>query len=203
MIIEDCALHEPRPGGDNREPRPAAGARPRLLLVDDNENHCWALTRAFEKRGYAVKAVHSAATACALVEDWPAEYAIVDLRMPGPSGLTLIPRLKAALPGVRIVMLTGYASIATAVEAIKLGATQYLVKPVDAPTLEAAFRDKAGDTNIPSSDHLLSVERMEWEYIQRVLSDQHGNVSATARALNMHRKTLQRKLSKHPPGGSR
>jgi two-component system response regulator RegA len=201
MIIEDCGLHEPSNGG-NKSQRPAA-TRPGLLLVDDNENHCWALTRAFEKRGYAVKAVHSAAAACALLQDWQPEYAIVDLRMPGPSGLTLIPRLKAAFPGIRIVMLTGYASIATAVEAIKLGATQYLVKPVDAPTLEAAFHGNGGDTSVASSDHLLSVERMEWEYIQRVLSDQHGNVSATARALNMHRKTLQRKLSKHPPGASR
>jgi len=106
-------------------------------------------------------------------------------------------------PGMRIVMLTGYASIATAVEAIKLGATQYLVKPVDAPTVEAAFHHDGGDVTVASSDHMLSVERLEWEYIQRVLGEQHGNVSATARALNMHRKTLQRKLSKHPPAGSR
>jgi len=123
--------------------------------------------------------------------------------MPGPTGLTLIPRLKAASPAMRIVMLTGYASIATAVEAIKLGATQYLVKPVDAPTVEAAFHHDGGDVTVASSDHMLSVERLEWEYIQRVLGEQHGNVSATARALNMHRKTLQRKLSKHPPAGSR
>jgi two-component system response regulator RegA len=99
-------------------------------------------------------------------------------------------------------MLTGYASIATAVEAIKLGATQYLVKPVDAPMVEAAFHD-GGDAALVSSDHMLSVERMEWEYIQRVLAEYNGNVSATARALNMYRKTLQRKLSKHPPGGAR
>jgi two-component system response regulator RegA len=175
-----------------------ADGKPKLLLVDDNENHCWALERAFEKRGYAVKAANSAPAACHLLEDWYPDYAVLDLRMPGPTGLTLIPRLKAASPGVRIVMLTGYASIATAVEAIKLGATQYLVKPVDAHTVEAAFQHDAADTTVPSSDSLLSVDRLEWEYIQRVLAEQNGNVSATARALNMHRKTLQRKLNKHP-----
>jgi two-component system response regulator RegA len=95
-------------------------------------------------------------------------------------------------------MLTGYASIATAVEAIKLGATQYLVKPVDANAVESAFHHEGADTSIPSSDHLLSVGRLEWEYIQRVLAEHSGNVSATARALKMHRKTLQRKLGKHP-----
>jgi len=176
----------------------AANGRRGLLLVDDNENHCWALTRAFEKRGYTVKAAHSAPAACRLLEDWLPEYAVVDLRMPGPTGLTLIPKLRAAQPDVRIVVLTGYASIATAVEAIKLGATQYLVKPVDANAVEFAFHQSGGDSAPPSDDSLLSVERMEWEYIQRVLAEHGGNVSATARALKMHRKTLQRKLSKHP-----
>jgi two-component system response regulator RegA len=176
----------------------AANGKRGLLLVDDNENHCWALTRAFEKRGYTVKAANSAAAACALLDGWHPDYAVVDLRMPGPTGLTLIPRLKAACSKVRIVMLTGYSSIATAVEAIKLGAIQYLVKPVDANTVEAAFHHDEGDAALPTSDDLLSVERLEWEYIQRVLAEQGGNISATARALKMHRKTLQRKLNKHP-----
>jgi two-component system response regulator RegA len=99
---------------------------------------------------------------------------------------------------VRIVVLTGYASIATAVEAIKLGATQYLVKPVDANAVESAFHRNGGDASTPSREDLLSVERLEWEYIQRVLAEHGGNISATARALKMHRKTLQRKLGKHP-----
>jgi len=145
-----------------------------------------------------VKAAHSVAAACQLLDEWQPEYAVVDLRMPGPTGLTLIPRLKAACSKVRIVMLTGYASIATAVEAIKLGAIQYLVKPVDARSVEAAFHDVEGDATLPTSDDLFSVGRLEWEYIHRVLTEQGGNISATARALNMHRKTLQRKLSKHP-----
>ena len=175
-----------------------AAGKPGLLLVDDNENHCWALGRAFEKRGYTVKAAHSAPAACHLLEEWLPDYALVDLRMPGPTGLTLIPKLRAAQPDVRIVVLTGYASIATAVEAIKLGATQYLVKPVDANAVEFAFHHSGGTTSPPSDDSLLSVERMEWEYIQRVLAEHGGNISATARALKMHRKTLQRKLGKHP-----
>ena len=175
-----------------------ATGRPGLLLVDDNENHCWALSRAFEKRGYTVKAAHSAPAASRLLEEWLPDYAVVDLRMPGPTGLTLIPKLKAAQPDVLIVVLTGYASIATAVEAIKLGATQYLVKPVDANAVEFAFHHSGVNTSPPGDDSLLSVERMEWEYIQRVLAEHGGNVSATARALKMHRKTLQRKLGKHP-----
>ena len=183
MSTADCGSHDGKPG---------------LLLVDDNENHCWALARAFDKRGYAVRSAGSVLEACALLEDWHPAYAVVDLRMPGPTGLTLIPRLKSTSAEMRIVMLTGYASIATAVEAIKLGATHYLVKPVDAHTVEAAFRRDGGDPGVPSSEELLSVDRLEWEHIQRVLAEQNGNISATARALHMHRKTLQRKLSKRP-----
>jgi two-component system response regulator RegA len=145
-----------------------------------------------------VRAAHSAPDATRLLEDWYPDYAVVDLRLPGPTGLTLIPKLRAASPHVRIVVLTGYASIATAVEAIKLGATQYLVKPVDANAVESAFHRNGGDASTPSREDLLSVERLEWEYIQRVLAEHGGNISATARALKMHRKTLQRKLGKHP-----
>jgi two-component system response regulator RegA len=199
MTTDSWGLRNRSNGSDYGAENPAAAsARPGLLLVDDSESHCWALSRAFEKRGYTVRAVHSAAAACQLLDEWRPEYAVVDLRMPGPTGLTLIPRLKAACSKVRIVMLTGYASIATAVEAIKLGATQYLVKPVDAGTVEAAFHHDEGDETLPTCDGLLSVERLEWEYIQRVLAEQGGNISGTARALKMHRKTLQRKLNKHP-----
>jgi two-component system, response regulator RegA len=199
MTTEDWGLHNRSNGSSyGAEDFARGSARPRLLLVDDNENHCWALTRAFERRGYTVKAAHSVAGACHLLDEWQPEYAVVDLRMPGPTGLTLIPRLRAACPEVRVVMLTGYASIATAVEAIKLGATQYLIKPVDANAVEAAFHNDEADATLPTSDDLVSVGRLEWEYIQRVLTELGGNISATARALNMHRKTLQRKLSKHP-----
>jgi two-component system response regulator RegA len=118
--------------------------------------------------------------------------------MPGDSGLVLIKALKALDEQTRIVMLTGYSSIATAVEAIKLGATHYLAKPADADDIIAAFARGDGDAEIPVSDNPMTVERLEWEHIQKVLAEHEGNVSATARALRMHRRTLQRKLAKRP-----
>jgi two-component system, response regulator RegA len=170
----------------------------RLLIVEDDENHCRALTRAFEKRGYAVNSANCVPQALSIAESWHPNYAVVDLRMPGPSGLTLIPRLRTAAAGVRIVVITGYASIATAVEAIKLGAIHYLAKPVDADSVEAAFHRDRGDESIPAREEPLSVDRLAWEHIQGVLADHRGDVSATARALGMHRRTLQRKLVKFP-----
>jgi len=171
---------------------------PNLLLVDDNEQHCWAMQRAFEKRGYAVQVANSVEQACELLERWSPDYAVIDLKMPGASGLALIPRLKAANAQARVVMLTGYASIATAVEAIKLGATYYLIKPVNADEVELAFQHAGGDETVAASERPLSVDRLEWEHIQHVLTEHQGNVSATARALGMHRRTLQRKLTKRP-----
>jgi len=137
-------------------------------------------------------------TASALAIANPPEYAVIDLKMPGPSGLVLVQRLKELDAETRIVMLTGYASIATAVEAIKLGATHYLAKPADADDIVAALMRSEGDPSLPVSDNPLSVDRLEWEHIQKVLNEHEGNISATARALKMHRRTLQRKLAKHP-----
>lgn len=178
--------------------RSAQDDKSRLLVVDDDENHCWALQRAFEKRGYAVRAAHSAFQAESLLADWDARYAVVDLRMPGACGMTLIGKIRRAQPDARIVVLTGYASIATAIEAIKLGAVYYLTKPVDMDTLEAAFKRVCADESVEPSGSPLSVARLEWEHIQGVLSEHQGNISATARALGMHRRTLQRKLGKFP-----
>jgi two-component system response regulator RegA len=118
--------------------------------------------------------------------------------MPDQSGLTLVSKLKALHEQTKILVLTGYASIATAVEAIKLGAVYYLSKPADADDIVAAFHHDMGNESAPVNEKLLSVNRLEWEYINRVLSENHGNVSVTARALGMHRRTLQRKLSKRP-----
>jgi two-component system response regulator RegA len=169
-----------------------------LLVVDDDESFCSTMQRAFEQRGYVVRAAQSVTQASEMLKDWPPAFAVVDLRMQHATGLTLIPRIKAANPDVRLVVLTGYASIATAIEAIKLGATHYLAKPADATAIEIAFGLTNGDTLVAPAEKYSSVDRLEWEYIQRVLAENCGNISATARALNMHRRTLQRKLNKFP-----
>jgi len=171
---------------------------PPLLLVDDDVPLCDAMRRALTRRGFDVASAHSVAEAWEHAQARIPEYAVIDLKMPGDSGLTLVPKLKSLSQSVRIVVLTGYASVVTAVEAIKLGATHYLAKPVDADQVVAAFGRAAGDAQLPVGEQPLSVERLEWEHIQRVLSENRGNISATARSLNMHRRTLQRKLSKRP-----
>ena len=168
-----------------------------LLLVDDDSIFCQVLSRALSKRGYSVTIAHSVEQALPLATANPPEYAVVDLKMAGASGLVLVQALHALDPATRIVVLTGYASIATAVEAIKLGATQYLSKPANADEIAAAFGHSASTAqalNVQPS----TVNRLEWEHIQRVLQENQGNISATARALNMHRRTLQRKLCKFP-----
>ncbi|MDD5385481.1 MAG: response regulator transcription factor [Gallionella sp.] len=166
-----------------------------LLLVDDDTTFCRVLCRALEKRGFAVTVAHSVEQALPLALADPPEFAVVDLRMSGTSGLTLIQALSELDPATRIVVLTGYASIATAVEAVKLGATQYLSKPANADEIVAAFGHLAS-TEAPLNAQIPTIKQLEWDHIQRVLLEQQGNVSATARALNMHRRTLQRKLIK-------
>jgi len=127
-------------------------------------------------------------------------HAIVDLKLPGDSGLKVVSQLAARTPAPAIVVLTGYASIATAVAAVRLGARHYLAKPADADEILAALlRDRPDDAALEVSPEPLSVARLEWEHIQKVLNEHDGNISATARALKMHRRTLQRKLDKRPP----
>lgn len=175
--------------------------RPALLLVDDDATFCEVLRRALEKRGFEVTVAHSSEAATPLAQASPPEYAVIDLKMGGASGLTLVKLLHELDAATRIVMLTGYASIATAVEAIKLGATQYLQKPANADEIVAAF-GHTPSADIALNEQPTTVDRLEWEHIQRVLHENQGNISATARALNMHRRTLQRKLSKPPAGTS-
>lgn len=171
---------------------------PSLLIVDDDKVFCDVLAKAMTKRGFSVDQAHTIEDALKLAETSAPEYAIVDLKLSSESGLVLVEKLKSLDPGTRIVMLTGYASIATAVEAIKLGATHYLAKPVDADEIMASFERTTGDSDIPISVHPLSVGRLEWEYIHRILTENDNNISVTARILNMHRRTLQRKLAKKP-----
>lgn len=169
-----------------------------LLFVDDDAALCDVMRRALAGRGFDVSVAHTCEAALAAIEEDPPEFAVVDLKLPDQSGLKLVPKLKATDPHTRIVVLTGHGSIPTAIEAIKLGATYYLVKPVDADTVVSAFARENGDDSLPVEGKPMTVERVEWEHIQRVLHENAGNVSATARALSMHRRTLQRKLHKRP-----
>lgn len=171
---------------------------PLLLVVDDDTTFCHVLAVAMRRRGYEVRVAHDVAGARRLSARDVPDYAVVDLKMPGDSGLKLVPDLRRLNPAMRIVVLTGYASIASAVEAIKLGATHYLTKPADADDIVAAFNREAGEVDAPAADQPPSVQRLEWEHIQKVLAECDGNISETARRLRMHRRTLQRKLAKRP-----
>jgi two-component system response regulator RegA len=171
----------------------------RILVIDDDETFNGVLTRALARRGLDAVGATDGTTALAMAHRQPPDRVVLDLSLAGHSGLALIDPLLAINPDCRIVVLTGYASIATAVDAIKLGAVQYLAKPVEVDAIVAAFDAGA----LPNADELpavepLSVDRLEWEHIQRVLHEHEGNISATARALKMHRRTLQRKLAKRP-----
>lgn len=173
-------------------------SRPSLLLVDDDVSFCRVMADALTARGMAVRVAHNVPDAMITATEDPPEYAVVDLKMPGPSGLELVKQLRDIDEHTRIVVFTGFASIATAVEAIKLGATHYLAKPADADAVMAALHRDAGDPMTPVEPQPLSVARLEWEHIQRILNECQGNVSETARRLRMHRRTLQRKLAKRP-----
>jgi two-component system response regulator RegA len=184
---------------DARDTYPGHPEQRPLLIVDDDLTFCRVLARAMEGRGYAVTVAHDVNQAIWNAEQSLPRFAVVDLRMPGPSGLTLVRRLKELDADMRVVVLTGYASIATAIEAIKIGATHYLAKPVTAEEIIAAFERTMPDAEVKVVGDPLPVNRVEWEYIQRVLLEHQGNISDTAKALGMHRRTLQRKLAKRPP----
>ena len=172
--------------------------RPSLLLVDDDEVFCDVLAPALRKRGYEVSVANTLADGLALADELTPEYAVLDLRIGNDSGLELAEHLGEVDCNTRVVMLTGFASIATAVEAIKLGAIHYLTKPADADQIVAALHKDEGDSTVMPAERPLSVKRLEWEHLQKVLLEHDGNISAAARALRMHRRTLQRKLAKHP-----
>jgi len=163
-----------------------------ILMVEDDDTFRTVLARAFSRRGYHVCEAVSAEQAVPIAAAELPQYAIVDLK------LRAVSALKARWPEIRILVLTGYASVATAVESIKLGAVHYLAKPANADQiLEALHRDE-GDSAVRVKGDPPSLARLEWEHIQRVLAEHDGNISATARSLRMYRRTLQRKLSKRP-----
>ena len=174
----------------------------KILVVEDDDVFARVMNRALSQRGFDVAIAHDAQAASALIVEHNFIYAILDLNLGGHTSLGLIPKLKQSNPEIKILILTGYASIATAVEAIKLGADNYLAKQADADEILASLtaepqRKETEDTS-PANMEPMSVRRLEWEHIQKVLMENHGNISETARQLKMHRRTLQRKLQKRP-----
>lgn len=169
-----------------------------VIIIDDDIAFGDALSNALKKRNYDVAVVHSLDDLEMVRDLDTTTYGIVDLRIGEDSGLNAIKQLLAANPKMKIVMLTAYASIATTVEAMKLGAVNYLTKPASVQEIIDKLNQTGADTDISIQESPLSVKRLEWEHLQKVLLEHDGNISAAARALNMHRRTLQRKLQKRP-----
>lgn len=169
---------------------------PSLLIVEDDPTFARTLRRSFERRGYRVSSAAEPEEAAALSAVQTFDFAVVDLKLGGSSGLGVVAALHARAPATRIVVLTGYASIATAVEAIKLGASHYLAKPSNTDDIEAAFASVEGDASVPLEGRKSSIKTLEWEYIHRTLVECDFNISETARRLGLHRRTLARKLEK-------
>ena len=177
---------------DDAQPPP-----PQLLIVEDDEAFARTLARSFERRGYRVLQAASLADVEALLLQHTPGYAVVDLKLKGEaSGLACVQTLHAADEGMLIVVLTGFASIATAVEAVKLGACHYLAKPSNTDDIEAAFGLKAGNAEVELTNRSSSIKTLEWERIHEVLAETDFNLSEAARRLGMHRRTLTRKLEK-------
>ncbi len=169
-----------------------------ILIVDDDDVFRRTLGRALQRRGYRTVEAADSAEALAQARGEQPDHAVLDLRLERESGLQLIEPLLQCRPGLRIVVLTGYASLATAVRAVKLGAVDYLAKPVDAGAILRALHGDEAATDEPVSFEPTPLKQLEWEHLQRVLEENGGNISATARQLGMHRRTLQRKLQKKP-----
>ncbi len=177
---------------------PELGEDKSLLLVDDDEPFLKRLARAMEKRGFEVETASSVAAGLAIATARPTAHAVVDLRLGDGNGLDVVELLREKRPEARIVVLTGYGAIATAVAAVKIGATDYLSKPADANDITAALLANP-DELPPPPENPMSADRVRWEHIQRVYELCDRNVSETARRLNMHRRTLQRILAKRSP----
>lgn len=180
---------------------PGDGHRPSLLLVDDDATLRERLARAFRERGWDVTTAGHHEEALAAAKRESPEYAVVDLRMPGRSGLEVVKDLLTVDASTRAIVLTGYGSIATTVDAIRLGAVNYLPKPADVDDILAAFARASGEPSLaaPETFEAPSLARAEWEHIHRVLADCGGNISEASRKLGIHRRSLQRKLQKYPP----
>ena len=170
--------------------------KPLLLIIEDDAVFARTLQRSFERRDYAVIVAVGPAELDSLLEGRSPDFAVVDLKLAHSSGLACVETLHARDPATVIIVLTGYASIATAVQAIKLGATSYLAKPANSDDIERAFGMRAGNANVPIGSRPSSIKTIEWERINEVLAETEFNISETARRLGMHRRTLARKLEK-------
>lgn len=170
----------------------------KILIIDDEEHFAKVLGRSLDLYGHTALYATNGHEAIAQLRAHSFDWISLDLRLGQDSGLALLPKLRAINSDTRIVVLTGFASIPTAVEAIKLGAFNYLHKPATVKELLSAFEENSAQVEVDINEIPMSVERLEWEHIHRVLHDNNGNISSTARALGMYRRTLQRKLQKHP-----
>lgn len=167
-----------------------------ILIVDDDKAFTEVLSASLSKRGHEIRIAHNVADAINIAEEFNPEWVLADLKMPGASGLELIPKILEIDSKTKIVVLTGYAGITTAIEAIKLGAIHYLSKPVSTDEIIAAFYKDEGNPNIPVESGALPLEKAEREHILNTLKKNNNNISVTARELGLHRRTLQRKLEK-------
>jgi two-component system response regulator RegA len=171
-----------------------------VLVIDDDEVFCQLVQRGLSKHNYQVSTAHNEQDALAAARNQNHDFILLDLRLGNDSGLQLIEPLLSGYQDSKIIVMTGYASLATAVKAIKLGAVNYIAKPIDIPALVNVLENPDSDESNTqlTAETPTSLKRLEWEHIQRVLQENDGNISATARQLNMHRRTLQRKLQKKP-----
>lgn len=170
-----------------------------VLIVDDDKNFCAALAAALRRRGFASAVAHDYSEALAEAEAWAPDKAVVDLRMPGKGGLDLVQALRGKFPEIQVVVLTGFGSIATAVEAIKLGAQHYLTKPASVDEILTAFERTTPNPDVTAPGEPMALEDREREHIDHALNEAGGNVSEAARRLGIHRRTLQRKLARWRP----
>jgi len=170
----------------------------KLLIIEDDINLASTLARRLTKQGFTCDVAHNQSDALLRARQLVPDSILLDMKLGDDNGLMLIKPLRNLLENTHIVLLTGFASIATAVEAMRLGANDYLTKPIDMATLLKALNNEKSELQTSIDDAVMSPERLEWEHIQQVLHSNNGNISVTARQLNMHRRTLQRKLQKKP-----
>ena len=170
----------------------------KLLIIEDDINLASTLARRLTKQGFICDVAHNQSDALLRARQLVPDLILLDMKLGDDNGLMLIKPLRNLLENTHIVLLTGFASIATAVEAMRLGANDYLTKPIDMATLLKALNNETSELQTSIDDAVMSPERLEWEHIQQVLHSNNGNISVTARQLNMHRRTLQRKLQKKP-----